>query len=441
MSLAALKAYEALGDCGAPETFLFRRVNELVPKFRPNRTRSKPDIEEPREFFDALRAAVPNVPLASLLIAARSKVSSLLYCTYAVVLSDTMPDSDVERIFIDIVNGTWRPLWVERWEELKPRSTSSRGIAVYFEIFCRHLSKVIDLTRAVLYKEQIKHVFNIRVFKRFGWSPESVRCKIMDPNSSLADMVDDARVFLADVRRMFRDAPLSAVLLQAYTNMPPKLYSSFAVFLRENASDEEADVAQFFAEYRARLDDVVPLTLVIEYEWHMKKLLLDRLYFAFGRSPGDSLEMTRSSRISLSAMGAKLGSLVLPTDKLNPSHSTTTGEYSHLKQDGKESGDVEGVDGQDDAAPASKRSRTSDSSSRRLSDSEFLMGIKEVFQNVSTADSKPVLTAALEWVQDAYNDNEEYQIDVATRLTEDQALRVMAVSESKRKRVLEFFIQ
>ncbi|KAI9184580.1 hypothetical protein H9P43_003635 [Blastocladiella emersonii ATCC 22665] len=121
--------------------------------------------------------------------------------------------------------------------------------------------------------------------------------------------------------------------------------------------------------------------------------------------------------------------------------STTTGEYSHLEQDGKESGDVEGVDGQDDAAPASKRSRTSDSSSRRLSDSEFLMGIKEVFQSVATADSKPVLTAALEWVQDAYNDNEEYQIDVATRLTEDQALRVMAVSESKRKRVLEFFIQ
>ncbi|KAI9175420.1 hypothetical protein H9P43_006781 [Blastocladiella emersonii ATCC 22665] len=121
--------------------------------------------------------------------------------------------------------------------------------------------------------------------------------------------------------------------------------------------------------------------------------------------------------------------------------STTTGEYSHLEQDGKESGDVEGVDGQDDAAPASKRSRTSDSSSRRLSDSEFLMGIKEVFQSVATADSKPVLTAALEWVQDAYNDNEEYQIDVATRLTGDQALRVMAVSESKRKRVLEFFIQ
>ncbi|KAI9159444.1 hypothetical protein H9P43_008784 [Blastocladiella emersonii ATCC 22665] len=121
--------------------------------------------------------------------------------------------------------------------------------------------------------------------------------------------------------------------------------------------------------------------------------------------------------------------------------STTTGEYSHLEQDGKESGDVEGVDGQDDAAPASKRSRTSDSSSRRLSDSEFLMGIKEVFQRVATADSKPVLTAALEWVQDAYNDNEEYQIDVATRLTEDQALRVMAVSESKRKRILEIFIQ
>ncbi|KAI9159404.1 hypothetical protein H9P43_008744 [Blastocladiella emersonii ATCC 22665] len=121
--------------------------------------------------------------------------------------------------------------------------------------------------------------------------------------------------------------------------------------------------------------------------------------------------------------------------------STTTGEYSHLEQDGKESGDVEGVDGQDDAAPASKRSRTSDSSSRRLSDSEFLMGIKEVFQSVATADSKPVLTAALEWVQDAYNDNEEYQIDVATRLTEDQALRVMAVSESKRKRILEIFIQ
>ncbi|KAI9183605.1 hypothetical protein H9P43_004523 [Blastocladiella emersonii ATCC 22665] len=121
--------------------------------------------------------------------------------------------------------------------------------------------------------------------------------------------------------------------------------------------------------------------------------------------------------------------------------STATGKYSHLEQDGKESGDVEGVDGQDDAAPASKRSRTSDSSSRRLSDSEFLMGIKEVFQSVATADSKPVLTAALEWVQDAYNDNEEYQIDVATRLTEDQALRVMAVSESKRKRVLEFFIQ
>ncbi|KAI9187583.1 Ribonucleases P/MRP protein subunit pop1 [Blastocladiella emersonii ATCC 22665] len=121
--------------------------------------------------------------------------------------------------------------------------------------------------------------------------------------------------------------------------------------------------------------------------------------------------------------------------------STATGEYSHLKQDGKESGDVEGVDGQDDAAPASKRSRTSDSSSRRLSDSEFLMGIKEVFQSVATADSKPALTAALEWVQDAYNDNEEYQIDVATRLTEDQALRVMAVSESKRKRVLDFFIQ
>ncbi|KAI9187814.1 DNA kinase/phosphatase Pnk1 [Blastocladiella emersonii ATCC 22665] len=116
-------------------------------------------------------------------------------------------------------------------------------------------------------------------------------------------------------------------------------------------------------------------------------------------------------------------------------------EYSHLEQDGKESGDVEGVDGQDDAAPASKRSRTSDSSSRRLSDSEFLMGIKEVFQSVATADSKPVLTAALEWVQDAYNDNEEYQIDVATRLTEDQALRVMAVSESKRKRILEIFIQ
>ncbi|KAI9176185.1 hypothetical protein H9P43_006550 [Blastocladiella emersonii ATCC 22665] len=115
--------------------------------------------------------------------------------------------------------------------------------------------------------------------------------------------------------------------------------------------------------------------------------------------------------------------------------------YSHLEQDGKESGDVEGVDGQDDAAPASKRSRTSDSSSRRLSDSEFLMGIKEVFQSVATADSKPVLTAALEWVQDAYNDNEEYQIDVATRLTEDQALRVMAVSESKRKRILEIFIQ
>ncbi|KAI9175472.1 hypothetical protein H9P43_006833 [Blastocladiella emersonii ATCC 22665] len=115
--------------------------------------------------------------------------------------------------------------------------------------------------------------------------------------------------------------------------------------------------------------------------------------------------------------------------------------YSHLEQDGKESGDVEGVDGQDDAAPASKRSRTSDSSSRRLSDSEFLLGIKEVFQSVATADPKPVLTAALEWVQDAYNDNEEYQIDVATRLTEDQALRVMAVSESKRKRVLEFFIQ
>ncbi|KAI9189059.1 hypothetical protein H9P43_000486 [Blastocladiella emersonii ATCC 22665] len=88
-----------------------------------------------------------------------------------------------------------------------------------------------------------------------------------------------------------------------------------------------------------------------------------------------------------------------------------------------------------------KRSRTSDSSSRRLSDSEFLMGIKEVFQSVATADSKPVLTAALEWVQDAYNDNEEYQIDVATRLTEDQALRVMAVSESKRKRILEIFIQ
>ncbi|KAI9188183.1 hypothetical protein H9P43_002574 [Blastocladiella emersonii ATCC 22665] len=121
--------------------------------------------------------------------------------------------------------------------------------------------------------------------------------------------------------------------------------------------------------------------------------------------------------------------------------STATGEYSHLEQDGKESGAVEGVDGQDDAAPASKRSRTSDSSSRRLSDSEFLMGIKEVFQSVATADSKPVLTAALEWVQDAYNDNEEYQIDVATRLTEDQTLRVMAVSESKRKRVLEFFIQ
>ncbi|KAI9159216.1 hypothetical protein H9P43_008555 [Blastocladiella emersonii ATCC 22665] len=115
--------------------------------------------------------------------------------------------------------------------------------------------------------------------------------------------------------------------------------------------------------------------------------------------------------------------------------------YSHLEQDGKESGDVEGVDGQDDAAPASKRSRTSDSSSRRLSDSEFLMGIKEVFQSVATADSKPVLTAALEWVQDAYNDNEEYQIDVATRLTEDQALRAMAVSGPKRKRVLEFFIQ
>ncbi|KAI9189384.1 hypothetical protein H9P43_000817 [Blastocladiella emersonii ATCC 22665] len=121
--------------------------------------------------------------------------------------------------------------------------------------------------------------------------------------------------------------------------------------------------------------------------------------------------------------------------------STATGEYSHLEQDGKESGDVEGVDGQDDAAPASKRSRTSDSSSRRLSDSEFLMGIKEVIQSVSTADSKPVLTAALEWVQDVYNDNEEYQIDVATRLTEDQALRVMAVSESKRKRILEIFIQ
>ncbi|KAI9164420.1 hypothetical protein H9P43_002665 [Blastocladiella emersonii ATCC 22665] len=104
--------------------------------------------------------------------------------------------------------------------------------------------------------------------------------------------------------------------------------------------------------------------------------------------------------------------------------STATGKYSHLEQDAR-----------------SLRSRTSDSSSRRLSDSEFLMGIKEVFQSVSTADSKPVLTAALEWVQDAYNDNEEYQIDVATRLTEDQTLRVMAVSESKRKRVLEFFIQ
>ncbi|KAI9172855.1 AAA ATPase midasin [Blastocladiella emersonii ATCC 22665] len=130
--------------------------------------------------------------------------------------------------------------------------------------------------------------------------------------------------------------------------------------------------------------------------------------------------------------------LVLALDLRSPRAAPA---YSHLEQDGKESGDVEGVDGQDDAAPASKRSRTSDSSSRRLSDSEFLMGIKEVFQSVATADSKPVLTAALEWVQDAYNDNEEYQIDVATRLTEDQALRVMAVSESKRKRILEIFIQ
>ncbi|KAI9179825.1 hypothetical protein H9P43_005156 [Blastocladiella emersonii ATCC 22665] len=122
--------------------------------------------------------------------------------------------------------------------------------------------------------------------------------------------------------------------------------------------------------------------------------------------------------------------------------STATGEYSRLQQDGKESGDMEGVDDQNDAAPASKRSRTSDSSSRRLSDSEFLLGMKEVIQSVSTADSKPVLTAALEWVQDAYNnDNEEDQIDVATRLAEDQALRVMAVSGPKRKRVLEFFIQ
>ncbi|KAI9189640.1 hypothetical protein H9P43_001073 [Blastocladiella emersonii ATCC 22665] len=174
-----------------------------------------------------------------------------------------------------------------------------------------------------------------------------------------------------------------------------------------------------------------------------------------GGGNGSTLDLTLGSRGSgfgnvhltfaaLLQMVSRIGHgtvTLLPHGSSGALEVAVTLSYSHLEQDGKESGDVEGVDGQDDAAPASKRSRTSDSSSRRLSDSEFLMGIKEVFQSVATADSKPVLTAALEWVQDAYNDNEEYQIDVATRLTEDQALRVMAVSESKRKRILEIFIQ
>ncbi|KAI9188863.1 hypothetical protein H9P43_000285 [Blastocladiella emersonii ATCC 22665] len=125
------------------------------------------------------------------------------------------------------------------------------------------------------------------------------------------------------------------------------------------------------------------------------------------------------------------------------SKATATGKYSRLNAEGSNAEEVgkEVSEDKDDAAHASKRSRTSNSSSRRLSDSDFLMGIQKVFKSVLAAESKPVLAAAIEWAQGAYGNDEDFQIQVATRLTKDQALRIMAVAESMRKRVLELFIQ